>query len=329
MSEASGRRDRALGCWWGQMAGDALGSMVEFSDPRTLAHQHPRGLTDMDRSPVWGTAAGQLTDDTEMAIALVDALPIQGDRIDWDRVAHGYVGWYASHPFDAGNTIRSVLRGPSPRAPVEGLAEVLRQRTGLSSQANGALMRESPLGIWGAGLAPADIGALAKEDARLTHPHPVCLDASAVYVATLAHMVQHGGTGRDAYAFAKAYQRQYGREAAVTHCLEQAAVDAPPISHHTGYVLTALHNAFFQVLHADDSEAVITATVMLGGDTDTNGAIAGALAGAVHGEAAMPPRWRQTLQACRFEGQTVRPDRYLPRNAYAAVTALVDARMAP
>ncbi len=329
MSDASQRRDRALGCWWGQMAGDALGSMVEFSDPQELAQRYPQGLKNMDRSPVWGTAAGQLTDDTEMAIELLDALPAEGDGVDWDRVAHGYVLWYASHPFDTGNTIRSVLRGPAQRAPVEGLAEVLRQRTGLSSQANGALMRESPLGIWGAGLAPADLGALAREDARLTHPHPVCLDASALYVATLGHVIQHGGTGQDAYRFAHTYQREHGSEAAVMRCLEQAADEAPPISLHTGYVLTALHNAFFQAWHAADSEAAITATVMLGGDTDTNAAIAGALAGAVHGEAAIPLRWRQTLRACHFGGPTARPDRYRPANALAAGVALVNARIKP
>lgn len=329
MSDGSQRRDRALGCWWGQMAGDALGSIVEFSDPGQVARRYPEGLTEMEGSPIWGTAAGQLTDDTEMAIELLEALPREGDRIDWDRVARGYVRWYASHPFDVGNTIRSVLRGPAQEAPAEGLADVLRRQTGLSSQANGALMRESPLGIWGAGLAPAHLGSLAREDARLTHPHPVCLDASAVYVATLAHVIQHGGTGQDAYRFAYSYQREHGSESVVLHCLEQAADEPPPFSRHTGYVLMALHNAFYQVLHAADSEAAITATVMLGGDTDTNAAIAGALAGAVHGAARIPLRWRQTLQACEFSGATVRPERYLPRSAYAAGAALVDARVQP
>jgi ADP-ribosylglycohydrolase len=32
-----------------------------------------------------------------------------------------------------------------------------------------------------------------------------------------------------------------------------------------------------------------------GGDADTNGAIAGALAGALHGERAIPETWRRTV----------------------------------
>ena len=40
-------------------------------------------------------------------------------------------------------------------------------------------------------------------------------------------------------------------------------------------------------------------TVMHGGDTDTNAAIAGALLGAVHGRRGVPDRWVRTLLCCR------------------------------
>ena len=35
--------------------------------------------------------------------------------------------------------------------------------------------------------------------------------------------------------------------------------------------------------------------VALGGDTDTNGAVTGALLGAIHGRAALPPVWLRVL----------------------------------
>jgi ADP-ribosyl-[dinitrogen reductase] hydrolase len=41
------------------------------------------------------------------------------------------------------------------------------------------------------------------------------------------------------------------------------------------------------------------ATVMGGGDTDTNAAIAGALLGAVHGAPAIPKQWRDAVITCR------------------------------
>jgi len=39
--------------------------------------------------------------------------------------------------------------------------------------------------------------------------------------------------------------------------------------------------------------------VQLGGDTDTNGAISGALLGAVRGQAAVPQQWMNRILTCR------------------------------
>jgi ADP-ribosylglycohydrolase len=68
---------------------------------------------------------------------------------------------------------------------------------------------------------------------------------------------------------------------------------------HQGWVLIALQNAFFQLFAAKNAEEAIVATVGCGGDTDTNAAIAGALAGALHGRGAFPARWIFPLLACR------------------------------
>jgi hypothetical protein len=64
-------------------------------------------------------------------------------------------------------------------------------------------------------------------------------------------------------------------------------------------VLVALQNAYFHLLHAESLAAGLSDTVMRGGDTDTNAAIAGALLGAVHGRDAIPSTWRRALLSCR------------------------------
>jgi ADP-ribosyl-[dinitrogen reductase] hydrolase len=66
-----------------------------------------------------------------------------------------------------------------------------------------------------------------------------------------------------------------------------------------GFVLIALQNAFWHLLHAASLEEGVVDTVVRGGDTDTNGAIAGALLGAVHGRNAVPARWVSALLCCR------------------------------
>ena len=68
-----------------------------------------------------------------------------------------------------------------------------------------------------------------------------------------------------------------------------------------GWVLIALRNALWQLLHAPTLEEAVIDTVGRGGDTDTNAAICGALLGAVHGLDAVPDRWVDGVLDCRTE----------------------------
>ena len=64
-------------------------------------------------------------------------------------------------------------------------------------------------------------------------------------------------------------------------------------------MLVALQNAFYRLLHADSLNEGVVATVRSGADADTNGAICGALLGAVHGRDALPAQWRRMIITCR------------------------------
>ncbi len=88
--------------------------------------------------------------------------------------------------------------------------------------------------------------------------------------------------------------------------LEMAAHSAPTEFHaQMGWVKLVLQNALHRLLHAPDSEEGLATTVMAGGDTDTNGCIAGALLGAVHGEDGIPGRWTETVLSCQTDrGET-------------------------
>ena len=41
------KNERAQGCLLGQLAGDALGSLVEFRSPESIRRQYPDGVRDM------------------------------------------------------------------------------------------------------------------------------------------------------------------------------------------------------------------------------------------------------------------------------------------
>jgi hypothetical protein len=66
----SRRLARAQGCFFGQVAGDSLGSQVEFETAAAIASAHPDGVRALVDGGRWQTLAGQPTDDSEMALAL-------------------------------------------------------------------------------------------------------------------------------------------------------------------------------------------------------------------------------------------------------------------
>ncbi|MCL2645934.1 MAG: ADP-ribosylglycohydrolase family protein [Phycisphaerales bacterium] len=275
---------RAQGCLLGQCAGDALGQMVEFKSKQTILAEYPGGVRDMENGGTFNTLAGQPTDDTEMALMLARSL-VKEQGFDLQKVLEAYCYWYHSRPFDCGRTTSIALRGEPD----------------VSSQANGSLMRISPLGVFGSRFELDQVAVWAIEDALLTHPNIVCQKSAAVFATTIAEAIATGLDNTTLYE--NAVKRAKGEiyfEPSVDEALRRAA-DSPPLDFmtHSGWVLLALQNAFYHLLHATDTQHAIIETVNEGGDTDTNGAICGALLGAVYGVESIPTRWRDVVLNCR------------------------------
>lgn len=274
---------RAQGCLLGQLAGDALGSLVEFQAPAAIRRKYPNGVRDLADGGTHNTIAGQATDDSEMALALARML-VQKGRYDAEDARRAYVFWFESGPFDCGMTVSAGLEG----------------RPNLASQANGAMMRVSPLGIFGANHDLKLVSLWAQQDAALTHPNPVCQQANALFAMAIAHVIRTGCNAQSLYRKTVAWAAEMNAQATLIQAVREAATAAPvvgPDQH--GWVLMAFGNALWQLLHAPTLEEGIVDTVMRGGDTDTNAAICGALLGAVYGRDAVPGRWVGTLLNCR------------------------------
>lgn len=172
----------AQGCLLGQLAGDALGSLVEFQTPEQIRREYPDGVRELAGGGTWNTIAGQPTDDSGMALLLARMLVGQG-RYDPEEAGKAYLFRLDSGPFDCGMTVSGGLRGrPNP-----------------DSQANGAMMRISPLGIFGAKHDLEHVAEWARQDAAITHPYPVCQQANALFAMAIAHAVRHGGDARNLY----------------------------------------------------------------------------------------------------------------------------------
>jgi ADP-ribosylglycohydrolase len=273
---------RAQGSLLGLIAGDNLGALVEFSSAEEVRRAYPDGPRLLADGGHWNLLAGQPTDDGEMALALARSI-VEGGGYDAARAMKAYREWLASPPFDIGHTTSAALHG---------------QPDG-ESQANGSLMRAGPLGVLAHRMRPEDAAALGRLDSALTHPHPVCGDSVAAFVVAVAHAVAHGDGGEAAHEAARAWAREAGAEPAVRDALDGAVSGVPKCDgSKQGWVLLALQNAFYEARHARTVEEGLARTILRGGDTDTNAAIAGALLGAVHGREGLPRQWRSMVLSC-------------------------------
>ncbi|MBL8209380.1 MAG: ADP-ribosylglycohydrolase family protein [Bryobacterales bacterium] len=289
---------RAQGCWLGQLAGDALGSLVEFQHGHEIAQRYPEGVSHLADGGTWNTLAGQPTDDSELALMLARSMLATGGYSD-EAAAEAYAYWFGSPPFDVGNATRKALGAAARAHGKTSKAAAARQAADSYTQANGALMRSSPLGIVAAAAGEQGV-EWAIEDSRLTHPNPVCAAANEVFVDAIGFAIASGATAAEVYARALERTQRPGFPESVAQAVKTAA-GARPVDYHSqmGWVLIALQNAFWQLLHAPGLAQGVSDTVMAGGDTDTNAAIAGALLGAVYGRESVPLQWRDRILTCR------------------------------
>jgi ADP-ribosylglycohydrolase/fructose-1,6-bisphosphatase/inositol monophosphatase family enzyme len=292
--------DRAQGVLLGQVIGDSLGSRVEFKSGAEIAQLFPDGVRDLADGGPYHTIAGQPTDDSEMALTLARAILRHGG-FDRDKVLDAYREWMQTRPIDIGETTERGLLGLHTT----------------ESESNGSLMRVSPIGVWAMG-DPSRAAAAARDDSALTHPNPVCVEACAALCAAIAAGVA-GGNRKEMLKAALAHCSGAAREA-----IERNAL---PESFERPRALTALQNAFYRLASKASLEESLIATVGCGGDTDTNGAVAGALLGALYGRDAFPSRWVLPVLACRPLAEAAdprpRPMVYWPDDVLEVAEALL------
>jgi ADP-ribosylglycohydrolase/fructose-1,6-bisphosphatase/inositol monophosphatase family enzyme len=319
--------DRAAGCLLGQVIGDSLGSLVEFKRPEEIARQHPGGVRELQDGGVWNTFAGQPTDDSELALAFARTLT-SGIEFDAEAVADAYGRWHASNPFDIGTTTRAAMSAAA-RA-VGDKAGAARKAALRHSQSNGSLMRVSAVGVWA---RDPDLAAhVAIQDSGLTHPHPACATACAAYAVAIAVGIAGADTAGMLAAAARIVDAHRSTAPTIVEALEGAQAGRRPecYTRDMGHVAIAFQNAFYHLAHTRDFEAALVDTVGRGGDTDTNGAMAGALLGAAMGRRAISARWTTAVMGCRpieeLGALRPRPSAYWPDDVMALAEALLVAR---
>jgi len=301
---SSASRDRAAGVLLAQACGDALGAPTEFQST-PLPAEVP--IT-MSGGGTFGWEPGEWTDDTAMSIPILQAA--EAARIDGcslldrlDDIASAWVVW-SQHAADVGIQTRAVLGcGSTTAAGLREAAAALHQRTGRSG-GNGSLMRTAPVALALLG-DPHGTAMAALAISELTHPDPEAGDACVLWCRAIQHAIESGAfdpyIGIDLIPAAR-------RDLWANRLQEAQVADATAFPRN-GWVVHALQAAWSLIVRtptpADAPEAgsypgthlrhVLEGAARLSGDTDTVGAIAGALTGARWGASAVPASWRRVV----------------------------------
>jgi len=283
MSEPGSTHDRARGALVGLAVGDAVGTTVEFATPGSFAP-----VTDMVGGGPFALAPGQWTDDTSMALCLAESLVECGVHDAADQMRR-YLRWYRDGHFSA--TGRCFDIGTTTRLQLERF-----ERTGVpvdphvdeEAAANGSLMRLAPVSIrWAQD--PAALDEQAAASSRPTHAARRPVDACRLLAALTAALVRGEPAER---VFAPGFWSGGELHEAVAAIARGGWRDkAPPAIRGAGYCVAALEAALWAVAGARDFRDAILRATNLGDDADTTAAIAGQLAGALHGASGIPGGW--------------------------------------
>lgn len=309
--------DRIEGALYGQAIGDARGIPMEFRSAAFIKSSgHVWGYQDTYRNKKLVWTAGEWSDDTERAIALLDGylsgreegrdgIELPDELICIDRL----VRWLETDGRGSGNLTIRVLTDTSGLVDPFRVSREAWEETGGVSAPNGAVMGTSYVGI----MRPWDLDwteLAAVHCARLTHWDPRCASGCVAVSVLIAGLV----SGLDPWAAleeATSRAEKYDPDARTLldvsgDRIERLMLDeglpedgsTPLGSVPIGYTWKCVRAAFWAFHQLDrDLDAFYIAKQFLptldrvlsaGGDVDTNGAVAGAVLGAAVGRANIP-----------------------------------------
>jgi len=290
--DADTLKDRAVGAYLGLAIGDALGATVEFMTPREILAKH--GVHKEITGGGWlKLKAGQVTDDTTMALALGEAILAHHGQVVPEACAQAFDAWMRAKPVDIGNTVRRNLitwrRTGDPAAPCSE-----------HDAGNGAAMRLLPVALCTLGQSLTAIAAANAAQAHVTHHNPTS-DAACECLIALIHA---GMLHRPAEA-----------QIAIDRLVSEHPVFKLPAKraeNPSGYIVDTMHAVLQTLEDLDDPFTALVDIVNRGGDADTTGAIVGMIVGARAGARALPQRWVNRLDAqvarqCRTQAIALLP----------------------
>ena len=275
------QESRQIGLLVGAAVGDALGAPFEFQPGGQYKKKFPvpvlEGAGEMIGGGGFNWGPGEFTDDTQMGIVLAESLLDNGLQLEPNHLFSSWRAW-AQDAIDVGNTTRYALSFRSWRD--------VKHRNPEMTAANGALMRTFPLALLE--IDDETRRGWTLQQAALTHAHPDAGFGAWLGVAMMRASIEE----RDPFSalVSELNKLPDDSRARFTPILAETwSPSARMISN--GTVWGCLACAVWALRGATSYEDAVVRAVDIGDDADTVACVAGAIAGAIFTEQAIPRRW--------------------------------------
>lgn len=271
-------KDKELGFLLGLHAGDSLGSTLEFSLP------NPPGQWQRDiiGGGTLGWKAGDATDDTDLMLAVLKSITTR-QEFNIMQCKNLMINWYLQNPKDIGITTRTSITHLEAGLPPPRASQI--------SESNGSLMRCSPLALMNTSYS--ELVYTIQTQAALTHGAKIVWLCDELLIQSLQMLVK-GCSKSELKASALEWSATnfpvFHKILNIVSTIEWK--DLPT----SGHCIETLLAAFWALEHSSSFEEALIKIVNRGNDSDTTGAVAGALCGSYYGASQIPKRWLDTLQ---------------------------------
>ncbi|KAJ7280392.1 ADP-ribosylglycohydrolase-domain-containing protein [Mycena rebaudengoi] len=318
--------DRAEGALIGSALGDTIGIYTEFMTAEQARAAYggasPNFTLVPPETPLYNDhhrcrfQSRAWTDDTDHTILMVLSY-LRLRKLSQDDFAVRLHSWCTQglrvldrEPMGLGKTVGSVVSFPDFEYDPPGTALYIWEQGGRRIAANGSLMRTTPVGVIGIPKTEEETFAAAILMGAVTHADPRCAVSVAIVSALIRALCK--GDIQEEHQLRSVIERAWDY---VVRTQSGRPLDRAEFDRHVytetldslvlgdksmGYVYKCLGSALWclrQVLSRKETfHSAMTTLVMYGGDADTNGAVAGALMGALCGYKLLPTEWRDGMR---------------------------------
>lgn len=281
-------KSKFRGALLGTAVGDALGAPVEG-----LNMEMVRSVYGNEKE--WEMVEGRYTDDTEMMIGVAESL-IRIRGFNGADMASTFIqNFDVKRGYGPGSTgaLKMIREGENWEAASKKLFG------GEGSYGNGAAMRIAPVGLFYYDDTDA-LREVAYKSSMITHSHELGKEGAALQAFAIALAVRGQKEGMPSELEGFVQNDVYKEKIRLIGLILDKAPRKKEVIAKLGNGMAAFNSvptAIYSFLRAGSFKEGVVYAVSLGGDTDTIGAMTGAISGAYYGDRAIPREWMEQLEA--------------------------------